>query len=114
VATDCLFCKIVGRELSSDVVYEDDEVLAFRDISPQAPIHLLVIPKRHVATVNDLQDLDAELVGRLVLRARALAADEGLADDGYRLVLNCNQHGGQTVYHLHLHLMGGRQMRGLG
>jgi histidine triad (HIT) family protein len=114
VATDCLFCKIVGRELSSDVVYEDDEVLAFRDISPQAPLHLLVIPKRHVATVNDLQDHDAELVGRLVIRARALAADEGLADDGYRLVLNCNQHGGQTVYHLHLHLMGGRQMRGLG
>lgn len=114
MATDCLFCKIIGRELTSDIVYEDDDLLAFRDISPQAPIHILIIPKRHVATVNDLADGDAALVGKLVLCARALAADEGLADAGYRLVLNCNDHGGQTVHHVHLHLMGGRQMRGLG
>lgn len=114
MATDCLFCKIVDRELPSDVVYEDDDVMAFRDISPQSPVHILVIPRRHVATVNDLRDGDAGLVGKLVLRARDLAVGEGLAEDGYRLVLNCNQHGGQTVYHIHLHLMGGRQMRGLG
>ena len=114
MSDDCLFCKIVGRELDSDIVYEDDHVLAFRDISPQAPTHILVVPKRHVSTVNDLGDGDAELVGRMVLRARALAAEEGIAEKGYRLVMNCNAEGGQTVYHIHLHLMGGRSMRALG
>jgi len=114
VSDDCLFCKIVGRELDSDIVFEDDHVLAFRDISPQAPTHILVVPKRHVSTVNDLADGDAELVGRMVLRARALAAAEGIAEKGYRLVMNCNQQGGQTVYHIHLHLMGGRPMTMLG
>ncbi len=114
MSTDCLFCKIAGRELESDIVFEDDELLAFRDISPQAPTHLLVIPKRHVATANDLAAGDADLVGKLVLRARALAVEQGIADSGYRLVLNCNADGGQTVYHLHLHLLGGRAMRALG
>jgi len=114
VSDDCLFCKIVGRELESDVVYEDDVVLAFRDISPQAPTHILVVPKRHVSTLNDLGDDDAGLVGNMVLRARSLAAEEGIAEKGYRLVMNCNQEGGQTVYHIHLHLMGGRSMTMLG
>jgi histidine triad (HIT) family protein len=114
VSGQCLFCKIVDRELPADIVYEDDEMLAFRDISPQAPTHLLVIPRRHVATVNDLEDGDADLLGRLVLRARALARDAGVAETGYRLVVNCNDDGGQTVFHLHLHLMGGRQLRALG
>lgn len=114
MSTDCLFCKIVDREIPSDLVYEDDDLIAIRDISPQAPTHILVVPKRHVATVNDLADGDADLVGRVVLRAKAIAADEGLAESGYRLILNCNQDGGQTVYHLHLHLLGGRQMRSLG
>lgn len=114
MSDDCLFCKIVGHELDSDIVHEDDEVLAFRDISPQAPTHILVIPKRHVSTVNDLEDADAELVGKLVLRARALAAQEGIHETGYRLVMNCNREGGQTVYHIHLHLMGGRAMTMLG
>lgn len=114
MSNDCLFCKIVGRELPSDIIFEDDELLAFRDISPQAPTHMLVIPKRHVATVNDLAKTDAELVGKLVLRARALAAEAGVDEAGYRLLLNCNGEGGQTVFHLHLHLLGGRQMKGLG
>lgn len=114
VSTECLFCKIVQRELPSDIVFEDDQLLAFRDISPQAPTHMLVIPKRHIATINDLAEADAELVGRLTLRAQALAAQEGLTEPGYRLVMNCNQDGGQTVFHLHLHLLGGRAMRALG
>lgn len=114
VSTECLFCKIVDRELPSDIVFEDDELLAFRDINPQAPMHMLLVPKRHIPTINDLADGDAALVGRLVLRARTLAEDEGLAEPGYRLILNCNRDGGQTVYHLHLHLMGGRAMKGLG
>jgi len=114
VSTDCLFCKIINRELPSEIVYEDDDLLAFNDISPQAPTHMLIIPKRHVATVNELTEDHLDLPGKLVLRARALAHENGFSDSGYRLVLNCNVDGGQTVYHLHLHLLGGRQMRGLG
>ncbi len=108
--SDCLFCKMVDGEIQPDVVYEDDDVLAFRDLNPQAPVHVLVIPKRHIATLNDLTPEDAELTGKLVLAARELAAREDLADDGYRLVMNCNAHGGQTVFHIHLHLLGGRPM----
>lgn len=111
---DCLFCKIVARELDSDIVFEDDELLAFRDISPQAPTHLLVIPKRHVGNANELAAGDAGLVGNMVLRARALAAEEGIDESGYRLIMNCNPEGGQTVYHVHLHLLGGRQLTSLG
>jgi histidine triad (HIT) family protein len=114
VSATCLFCRIVRRELPADVVYEDDHVMAFRDISPQAPTHILVVPKGHVATLNDLQDGDAELAGRLVLRARALAREQGIAESGFRLVMNCNDDGGQTVFHVHLHLLGGRQLRALG
>jgi len=114
VSTDCLFCKLVNRELPADIVYEDDELLAFNDISPQAPTHILIIPKRHVATVNDLTQDHLDLPGKLVLRARTLAQENGFAESGYRLVMNCNGEGGQTVYHLHLHLLGGRQLRGLG
>lgn len=108
--SDDLFLKIVNREISADIVFEDDEILAFRDINAQAPIHILIIPKRRIATLNDLQASDAELVGRLVLAARRIASDEGLSGDGYRLVFNCNEKGGQSVYHIHLHLLGGRQM----
>jgi len=112
--SDCLFCKIVNRDIPGDVVFEDDRMLAFRDINPQAPVHLLIIPKQHVATVNDVDSSDAELLGQLMLRARALAAAEGIDDSGYRLIINCNGEGGQTVYHVHLHLLGGRQLTGLG
>lgn len=107
---DDLFLKIVRRELPAEIVHEDDELLAFRDINPAAPVHVLIIPKRRIATINDARPEDAELLGRMILVAQQLARQEGLADDGYRLVFNCNPRGGQTVYHIHLHLLGGRQM----
>jgi histidine triad (HIT) family protein len=106
--TDCLFCKMVNGDIKPDVVFEDNNVLAFKDIDPKAPVHILIIPKRHISTLNDLDD--AELGGQLLQTAAKLAKQLGLADDGYRTVFNCNQHGGQAVYHLHLHLLGGRQM----
>lgn len=111
---DCLFCRIIARQLPSDIVYEDDTVLAFNDIAPQAPTHVLIIPKKHVATVNDVTEADADVFAILTLRARAIAADRGIAESGYRLLMNCNAAGGQTVYHLHLHLLGGRQLKALG
>lgn len=114
MADDCLFCKIVERTIPSDIVYEDDTLLAFNDISPQAPTHVLIVPKTHIATINDLTVDEAELVGKMVLRAQSLASGRGIADAGYRLILNCNSEGGQTVYHVHMHLLGGRQLRVLG
>lgn len=111
---NCIFCKVVAREIPGDVVFEDDELLAFNDINPQAPVHVLVVPKRHITTINDLTADDAALVGRLVLRAQAIAAERGIADAGYRLLWNCNEQGGQTVFHVHLHLLGGRQLGALG
>lgn len=110
---ETIFSKIIRRELPADIVYEDDEVMAFRDINPQAPVHVLVIPKVEIATVNDIQPQQAELVGKMVLAAQKIAAAEGIADDGFRLVVNCNGHGCQEVFHLHLHLIGGRQLRGI-
>ena len=110
---ETIFSKIIRRELPADVVYEDDEVMAFRDINPQAPVHVLVIPKVEIATANDIEPQQAELIGKLVLTAQKIARDEGIAEDGYRLVVNCNGHGCQEVYHLHLHLIGGRQLRGI-
>jgi histidine triad (HIT) family protein len=109
---DCLFCKIVQRQLPGDIVFEDDDVLAFNDINPQAPTHVLIIPKRHVATVNDVAD--TSVLAALIARARSIATDRGISASGYRIVFNCNADGGQTVYHVHLHLLGGRQMRALG
>jgi histidine triad (HIT) family protein len=108
--SECLFCKMVEREITPDVVFENDDVLAFRDISPQAPVHVLVIPKKHIATVNDLTDEDESIVGRMILGAREIAHQEGIADAGYRTVMNCNADGGQAVFHIHLHLLGGRQL----
>ncbi len=107
---DCLFCKIAQGEIPATVVFEDNDVMAFRDIKPQAPTHLLIIPKRHIATINDTADTDAQLLGTMILRAKKLAEGEGLSDIGYRLVFNINSGGGQEVYHIHLHLLGGRQM----
>lgn len=106
---DCLFCKMVAGEIKPDTVFEDDEILAFRDINPQAPLHVLVIPKRHIATTNDLTDEDAGLVGRLVLAARRIAVDEGVDEAGYRLAINCNAGAGQSVFHVHVHLLAGRR-----
>lgn len=108
--SDDLFLKIIDREIPADIVFENDDILAFRDISPQAPTHILIIPKRRIPTINDVEPGDAELVGRMVLAARELAAAEGISDDGYRLVFNCNQNGGQSVFHIHLHLLGGRAL----
>ena len=108
--TDCLFCKMVSGEIKPDTVYEDDEILAFRDINPMAPTHILIIPKKHIATTNDIEAEDAELIGRMVCVAGEIAAQEGIAQEGYRLTLNCNRNGGQSVFHVHFHLMGGRQM----
>ncbi|TPQ28330.1 histidine triad nucleotide-binding protein [Methylomonas sp. EFPC3] len=106
--SDCLFCKMVAGEIKPDVVFEDDRVLAFRDLHPQAPLHVLVIPKRHIATLNELDD--AGLGGHLLQTAAQIAKDLGYADSGYRTVFNCNADGGQTVFHLHLHLLAGRPM----
>ncbi|MEQ1637751.1 MAG: histidine triad nucleotide-binding protein [Methylococcales bacterium] len=105
---DCLFCKMVAGNIKPDIVYEDEQVLAFRDINPQAPVHILIIPKRHIATLNDLDD--QKLAGKLLQTTTDLASAEGLAEAGYRTVINCNQDGGQAVYHLHVHLLGGRQL----
>ena len=108
--SDCLFCRLVEGEIPSDVVHEDDDILAFRDIKPQAPCHILIIPKRHIATLNDLTPDDAPLVGRILLTARRLAAEEGFAEAGYRTVFNCNRAAGQEVFHIHLHLLAGRPL----
>ncbi len=108
--SDCLFCKMVNGDIKPAIVYEDDDILAFRDVNPQAPLHVLVIPKRHIATLNDLGAEDAELIGRMTLVAGQIARDEDIADDGYRTVMNCNAHGGQTVFHVHMHVLGGRPM----
>jgi histidine triad (HIT) family protein len=108
--SDCIFCKIAAGEIPGDIVYENDDVLAFRDLNPQAPTHVLVIPRRHIATLNDLQDGDAELLGKMYLAAKQVAADEGISEFGYRTIMNCNSGAGQTVFHIHLHVLGGRQM----
>ena len=108
--SDCLFCNISRGNIPADVVYQDDNLVAFRDINPQAPTHILVIPRKHIASLNELQPDDSLLLGQMVLAARQLATSEGLANDGYRTVFNCNSAGGQMVYHIHLHLLGGRQM----
>jgi histidine triad (HIT) family protein len=108
--TDCLFCKMVSGEIPPDIVYEDDDVLAFNDINPQAPTHILIIPKKHIATLNDADESDMAVLGKLNLVAAQLADKLGFAEAGYRVVMNCNAAGGQAVYHIHLHLLGGRSM----
>lgn len=107
---DCLFCKILAGEIPADIVYESNEAIGFRDINPQAPTHVVIIPRQHIATINDLDSGDEPVVGSLFLAARKIAAEEGLADDGYRVVMNCNAAAGQTVFHIHLHLVGGRAL----
>jgi histidine triad (HIT) family protein len=104
----CLFCRIIGREIPASIVYEDDRLIAFNDINPQASTHVLVVPKRHVGTLNDLQPEDDGLVGEMVRRAAAIAGERGIANGGYRTVFNTNRDAGQTVFHIHLHLIGGR------
>lgn len=108
--SDCIFCDIVAGKISGDMVYQDGDFAAFRDLNPQAPVHILIVPVRHISSINELQPEDGELIGKLVLVAKQLAQREGLANNGYRLVLNCNRDGGQSVFHIHLHLLGGRRM----
>jgi histidine triad (HIT) family protein len=106
----CLFCKIVAGEIPSKRVHEDDELVAFEDIKPEAPVHILIIPRRHVSTLNDVQHGDDALLGSMMRRAAIIAKERGVSESGYRTVMNCNSNAGQTVFHIHLHLLGGRRM----
>ena len=108
--SDCLFCKIVNGEIPTNFVYEDENVVAFRDIKPQAPTHILIIPREHIGTLNDINQSHKELLGAIQLTASYLAKEEGIYEEGYRTVFNCNRDAGQTVFHIHLHLLGGRSL----
>ncbi len=107
---DCLFCKIIAGEIPAEIILEREQLIAFKDISPKAPTHILVIPRKHIATINDLDASDTNLVGKMVQTAKTIAHACNLADDGYRLVFNVNKFGGQVVFHIHLHLLGGRTL----
>lgn len=107
---DCLFCKILSGEIPAELVYESDTAVAFRDINPQAPTHVLVIPRKHVSTINEIGEDDQAMIGSLFTAAKKIAEQEGIAEDGYRVVMNCNEGAGQSVFHIHLHLLGGRPM----
>lgn len=109
-ADNCIFCKIVAGEIPADVIYESETAIGFRDINAKAPTHVLVIPRKHIAMINDIDNGDDALIGSLYLAARDIAAEEGLADSGYRTVMNCGEAAGQSVFHIHLHVMGGRPM----
>ena len=108
--SDCLFCRLTAGEIPASIVYQDARLIAFKDITPQAPTHILVIPRRHIASLNDLGPEDDALVGEMTRRAAAIAKEEGLAERGYRVVFNCNADAGQTVFHIHMHLLGGRKL----
>ena len=105
-----IFSKIINKEINADILFENDKILAFRDISPQAPVHFLVIPKKEIRTLNDINEEDKSLIGELFMVAKEIAKEEGISEKGYRTIFNCNEHGGQTVYHIHLHVLGGRQL----
>ncbi len=106
----CLFCQIVAKKIPAAIIDEDAHLLAFHDIAPQAPIHVLIIPKEHISTLNDLEPTHTELMGKMIMKAQKIAAKLGIQEKGYRLTINCNRQGGQSVFHIHLHLLGGRQM----
>lgn len=108
---DCLFCNIAQGKIEANILLQNEHLVVFDDIAPQAPVHKLIIPRKHIATVNDLQPKDNHLIGEMVVCGKQLAKDLDISEAGYRLVLNCNQGGGQAVYHIHLHLLGGRQMQ---
>lgn len=109
--SNCLFCRIAAGEIPAKLIYQDEDVLAFHDINPQAPLHALIIPRKHIATINDLQADDAALVGKLFLVAKQIAAEQGYDEDGYRVVMNCGVQAGQSVFHIHLHLLAGRPLK---
>ena len=106
-----IFSKIINKEIHADILFENDKILAFRDINPQAPVHFLVIPKKEIRTINDINEEDKSLIGELFIVAKEIAKKEGISEKGYRTIFNCNEHGGQTVYHIHLHVLGGRQLK---
>jgi len=110
MSSDCLFCKIVSGEIPADIVYESDSAIGFRDINAKAPTHVLVIPRKHISTINDIEQDDQEIVGSLYTAAKEIAAEDGIADEGYRAVMNCNEAAGQSVFHIHLHVLGGRPL----
>lgn len=107
---DCIFCRIASHEIAATIVYEDETTIAFEDIDPQAPVHLLIVPKKHLSTLNDMRESDAELFQQMLLTAKQAASLKNITHSGFRLVFNCNPDGGQTVYHVHAHLLGGRKM----
>lgn len=108
--SDCLFCKIRDGDIPGDIVFEDDDVLAFNDVNPQAPVHVLIIPKKHIATINDVADEDVSVMGKLFSAAKTIAMQLGVSEDGYRLVINCNQRAGQVVFHIHMHMLADRDL----
>lgn len=109
---DCVFCKIINKEIPSEIISETDDLIAFKDINPKAKVHVLVVPKKHIISVNELEEADAGLVSKLIYQAKLLASDLGIAKNGYKLVINCGKDGGQVVLHLHLHLLGGEPLSG--
>lgn len=109
---DCIFCKIINRQIPSDIVYEDDEIIAFKDVKPMAPVHILVIPKKHIASVMELSQVDEKVVGKVYCVIQKLAKEFNLAEDGFRVVTNCGENAGQTVKHIHFHLLGGKKLSG--
>lgn len=112
--SDCIFCRIIAGEIPADVVYENDDVLVFKDLNPQAPVHMLAIPKKHIPTINDVEDEDAVLMGRLFQAAKVVAKDAGVSEGGYRTAMNCGVDAGQVVFHVHMHILAGRPLRSLG
>jgi len=108
--SESIFTKIIKREIPANIIYEDDDVIAFNDINPKAPIHILIVPKKQIPTLNDLNENDSELIGKVILRAKDIAKNLGIAERGYRLIFNCNDEGGQSVFHIHCHLIGGKKL----
>ena len=114
MSDDCIFCKIANGDIPSNKLFEDEDIVAFEDVNPQAPVHFLVIPKAHIPTLDDLNEDQSEILGKMLIRAARLAREKGVAEQGYRQIINCREQGGQVVFHLHLHIMGGRKMEKMG
>jgi len=106
----CIFCQIVKKEIPSDFLFEDESLIAIKDIKPSAPVHILIVPKKHIESVNEIEETDVELIGRMIYRAKILAGEQGVADSGFKLIFNCGDDGGQVIGHLHLHLLGGKKL----
>ena len=110
---DCIFCKIINKKIESDIIYEDDEMIVFKDIRPKAPVHLLVAPKKHIASYNEVKKEDKELLAKLMFKVQEMAKKHNISESGYKVVINCGKEGGQIVYHLHIHLLGGEPVMGV-